>query len=120
MRRTRVLLLLFVLIGTGLLAQSDNKTTTPVGNEPLLQQISLLKEQATKTNSAYTQLFAAATGSRSTYAIAVTGLNDACIAYIAELKKQSSSANDKAVNDALAREIVLVTKIQSDFCAARK
>ncbi|CAN5749969.1 hypothetical protein BH11BAC7_BH11BAC7_25920 [soil metagenome] len=120
MRKTRVLLFLLVFLGAGLFAQSETKTMTPAGNEPLLQQIPLLKVQAGKTNEAYAKIFAAATGSRSTYATAVTGLNDACNAYLAELKKQGASITDAATQAAVAREITLVKKIQTDYCPATK
>jgi hypothetical protein len=119
MRKTRVLLFLFVLTGTLLFAQSETKTI--VGNEILLQQISPLKDNAGKVNAAYDHLRASGAGSRSTYAIAVTQLNDACNAYLAELNKQKASkTNNAALNDAISREIAAVKKIQADFCPTAK
>ena len=120
MRKTRVLLFLFVLLGSGLFAQSENKTTTPLGNEPLLQQITLLKEQAGKTNAAYANVLAAASGSRATGAAAAIALNDACNAYLAELKKQATTTTDAATQEAIARELALVKKMQADYCSAGK
>jgi hypothetical protein len=120
MRKTRVLLFLFVLLGSGLFAQSENNTTTPAGHEPLLQQIAVLKAQAVKTNDAYVNVLAAATGSRASGAAAVTALNDACNVYLAELKTQAAATTDAATQAALAREIALVKKLQADHCPAGK
>lgn len=118
MRKTRVLLFLFVLLGTGLFAQSENKIVTPVGNEVLLQQINSLKEKASNINAAFENLRAAASGSRSSSALAVTALNDACNAYIAELNNQQPSSAD--VKEAISREITAVKKLQSDYCPTGK
>lgn len=120
MRKTRVLLFLFVLLGTGLFAQSENKTSILVGNEVLLQQNIQLKEQATNVNAAYDKLRAAATGSRSSYVVATTELNDACNIYLAELQKQSANTVNAEFNAAISREIATVKKVQSDFCPSVK
>jgi hypothetical protein len=117
MRKTRVLLFLFVLLGAGLFAQSGNKTTTPVGNNDALQQIVSLKDQAAKVNAAYSQLLIAATGSRTVYAAAVTTLNEACNVYLAELKKEEASQANAAIRSSISNEQALVKKIQSDYCS---
>jgi hypothetical protein len=121
MRKTRVLLFLFVLTGTLMFAQSETKTATLVGNDALLQQISSLKDNAGKVNAAYDHLRASGAGSRSTYAIAVAELNDACNAYIAELSKQrAAQPYNTAFHDAASREIAAVKKIQTDYCPTGK
>lgn len=120
MRKTRVLLFLFMLLGTGLFAQSGNETLTLVGKEALLQQNAQLKEQANNVNSAYAKLVAAASGSRSSSAAAITELNDACNVYLAELKKQQSSSADVKFNEAISREIAAVKKVQADYCPTGK
>lgn len=121
MRKTRVLLFLFILLGTGLFAQSDNKPATLIGNEPLLNNVVQLKEHAKNVNAAYDKLRASTTGSRSTYAVAIAALNDACNNYLAELKKQQAlSTSGSEINEAITHETATVKKLQSDFCPAAK
>lgn len=86
MRKTRVLLFLFVILGTGLFVQSENKITPPVGNEVLLQKINPLKEKADNVNIVYQQVLRASTGSRSTAA----ALNDACKAHTPPVFRNSN------------------------------
>ena len=121
MRKTRVLLFLLFLLGTGLFAQTDNNSATLTGNEFLLNNIVQLKEQAKNVNAAYDKLRASATGSRSTYAVAIATLNDACNNYLAELKKQQALTTvGSEINEAIVRETAAVKKLQSDFCPAAK
>lgn len=121
MRKTRVLFFLFVLLGTGLFAQSDNKPAAPVGNDAFLQQITPLNEQAAKVNAAYYEVLASSTGSRAMAAAAQTKLNDACNAYIAELNKQQPvTIADIKFKEAVSREIAAVKKVQSDYCSTGK
>lgn len=121
MRKKRVLFLLFILLGTGLFAQSENKPATPVGNDSFLQVVTPLNEKAAKVNAAYYQVLAAATGSRSVYVTATAALNDACNAYLAELQKiEASNAYNADLRLAATREQATVRKIQTDYCPTEK
>jgi hypothetical protein len=121
MRKTRVLFFLFVLFGTGLFAQSDNKPTPPVGNDSFLQVIAPLNEQAAKVNAAYNEVLAASTGSRAVAAAAQTKLNDACNVYLAELNKvAAANPYASALQQSVFNEKAAVNKIQSQYCPTGK
>jgi hypothetical protein len=108
MTMKNMILILFLLVGTAVYAQKTQVSTTPVGNEPLLKENTVLTELSAKVNAASA---AAASGSRTTAAQSQADLKAACDAYRAELTKQISTSTNAEVTAALNRELSAVNII---------
>jgi hypothetical protein len=111
--RNIMFMFLLVFFGAGLSAQNATETKSPVGNEPLLQQISSVKNLSDKVNAAYDKVKASAASSRAAGIQAHVEFNDACTAYTAELQRQLDNCkNNTTLHDALVREMEQVKKLK--------
>lgn len=108
----KMLIMLLFAVSISAFAQEANTGANPVGNEPLLQEFTDLKELSKKVNDAQAEVALSATGSRTQGETAQQHLKTACTDYLAALQaKLEEVKSDSTLTEALNREITATRKL---------
>lgn len=103
-----MLFVLFLLVGSTAFAQDAQQAAKPVGNEPLLNQVTNLNSLANDVNTAQAAVKASAVQARAKAVEANAAFSAACNNYRDALKKELASATDAELINALNRELAAV------------